>query len=59
MAVLLDRYSDAASQTFDVGHNDGCGIAVNRQFHNSAGAVPGTLERSRRLSRQHRTDQGK
>jgi len=60
MAVLLDRYSDAASQTFDVGHNDGCGVAVNRQLHSSAGAVStGTLERSRRLRRQHRADQGK
>jgi hypothetical protein len=60
MAVLLDRYSDAASQTFDCGHNDGCGIAVNRQLHCSAGIVStGTLERSRRLSRQQRTDQGK
>jgi hypothetical protein len=60
MAVLLDRYSDATSQTFDVGHNDGCGIAVNRQLHSAAGAPStGALERSRRLSRQHRTDQGK
>ena len=60
MAVLLDRYSDAASQTFDGGHNDGRGIAVNRQLHSRAGVIStDTLERSRRLSRQHRTDQGK
>ena len=60
MAVLLDRYSDTTSQAFDVGHNDRCGITVNRQLHSSAGAVStGTLERPPRLSRQYRTDQGK
>jgi len=32
MAVLLDRYSDAAGQTFDVGHNDRRGIAVNTEL---------------------------
>ena len=60
MAVLLDRYSDATSQAFDGGHNDGCGITVNRQLHRSVGAAAtGAFERSRRLSRQNRTDQGK
>ena len=60
MAVLLDRYADAASQTFDVGHNDGCGIPVNRQLHSAAGVLlTGALERSRRLSRQHRADESK
>jgi hypothetical protein len=29
MAVLLDAYSDAAGQAFDVGHNDCRGITVN------------------------------
>ena len=44
MSVLLDPYSDAARQAFDVGHNDRRGIAVNCQLHGSARAVSaGTL----------------
>ena len=56
--MLLDPYSDAASQTFDVGHNDGRGVALNSELDGRAGTVSArAFQRSGRLSRQNRSDQ--
>ena len=54
MSTLLYAHCNAAGQTFDCGHNDGSGIAVDAQLDGRAGAVTArTLERSRRLRGEH------
>lgn len=57
--MLLDPYSNATCQTFDVGHNDRRGITLNTELDGRARTVPAcAFQRSGRMGRQHGSDQG-
>lgn len=57
--MLLDPYCNATCQTFDGGHNDWRGIAVNTELDGRSRAVPPcAFQRSGCLGRQHGSDKG-